>query len=86
MPNDPKLVTCRGCGAPIFFLKTPHGKNHPVDANPVKVWIQDAQTGAWTLQAGFVSHFATCPQADAFRGRGPIQDAPAGVQEAGPAP
>jgi hypothetical protein len=73
MTNERKTVTCRGCGAPIFFLKTPQGRNHPVDANPVKVWIRPTDNpDAWVLAEGYVSHFATCPQAEAFRNRGTI--------------
>lgn len=36
-----KTCTCRGCGAPIVFIRTPGGKAMPCDAEPVTYW-QDA--------------------------------------------
>lgn len=30
-----KITTCRGCGAPIVWIKTPAGKSMPCDASPV---------------------------------------------------
>ena len=37
--------TCKACGAPILWIKTPTGKNMPVDAKPVIVWPNgNAQT------------------------------------------
>lgn len=68
-----KIVTCRGCGANIFFIRTPAGKNHPVDAKPVRIWVEgvsdDGCQTAWKQVEGHTSHFATCPDAERFRGK-----------------
>jgi hypothetical protein len=68
------MAKCKGCGADIEWIKTAEGKSHPVDAKPVKVWINlqrgnedhhlDERHG---LKVGFISHFATCPKAQQFR-------------------
>lgn len=33
-----KTSTCRGCGAPIVFIRTQAGKSMPCDAEPVTYW------------------------------------------------
>lgn len=33
-----KTCSCRGCGAPIVFIRTPAGKAMPCDAEPVTYW------------------------------------------------
>ena len=69
-------ATCSTCGAPIVWAKTlEKGKPAPFDAAPVP-------EGGFTLEAGvaipvglltaeneprYVSHFATCPDADKHR-------------------
>ncbi len=84
MSNEPRIVTCRGCGARIFFIRTAKGKAHPVDAEPVRIWIPEesvirelhpdgsegkAVTPEWKQVDGHASHFATCPKAAQFRNR-----------------
>ncbi len=81
MPKD-KIVPCRSCKAPIFFVLTPRNKNHPVDAKPVRVWVEGdgiEQLGSdmkpirdltkWEQVEGYTSHFDTCPEGDRFRGK-----------------
>ncbi len=63
---------CRSCGAYIVWLKTKAGKTMPVDADSVD--DADAPVGAgekplFDANAGHVSHFATCPNADKHRKR-----------------
>ena len=29
---------CRGCGAPILWIRTPAGKSMPCDPQPIKYW------------------------------------------------
>ena len=60
------MSECNGCKAEIQWIKTPEGRNHPVDVPPVQIWIEQSD-GSWKLQPGFTSHFATCPKADEFR-------------------
>ena len=61
------MSTCKGCGAEMKWIMTEAGKNAPVDPDPVKVFVKNEATGAWTVVSGFVPHFATCPNADQFR-------------------
>jgi len=65
------MSRCKGCNAEIRWIKTIQGKNHPVDAKPVKIWINGTDLGipggGWSLESGWVSHFATCPKAHQFR-------------------
>jgi hypothetical protein len=67
-----RTSTCRGCGASIIWVRTPSGKTMPLDDRSVTLWVVDpdgAQSGSPTarpIQAR-ASHFAACPQADAFR-------------------
>lgn len=62
---------CRSCGADIFFIRTPNGRQTPVNAQLVEgdvVWIQQ-EDKTWKLDKGlgYVSHFATCPHAQKHR-------------------
>jgi len=62
---------CKSCGAEIEWIKTKAGKNAPIDAKPVKVYIEApdliGHENRWILISAFTSHFATCPDADKFR-------------------
>lgn len=48
---------CRSCGAAVFWVAMPSGKNAPWDAKPYE---KDGQP---------VNHFATCPNAKGHRPR-----------------
>ncbi len=37
--------TCRGCGAPIVWIKTTAGKSMPCDADPVTYWAKPKAAG-----------------------------------------
>lgn len=75
-----KLSHCSGCAAPIIWTVTSKGKAMPVDADPVSVGRGfrleehdgDEVRAVFTAEpdAGeklYVSHFASCPHANAFR-------------------
>lgn len=60
------------CGAAIVWIVTPAGKNMPLDAKAVTMWIVDAEGAqGGSLKAKPVqvraSHFASCEYADEFR-------------------
>lgn len=55
------IAPCRGCGAPIVFLRTKTRKLIPVNADTVNRDDYDFDPSR------HVSHFATCPQANEFR-------------------
>lgn len=76
------MSTCRSCGAEILWAITEKGKPMPLDAAPVEAadarqgLFEIAHTGEGTfaipsrpVPARFVSHFATCPNADSHRKR-----------------
>lgn len=58
-----RIVPCKGCGAPIIWLRTASGKSMPVDADTVRESDQIFDR-RWNF-----AHFATCPNADHFRKR-----------------
>lgn len=79
-----KTTNCRACGAEIMFLKTVKGKTMPVDVEPVRFTegeggkekfvlisgeVVNGRTDPGGAYEGYVSHFATCPEADTFRKR-----------------
>lgn len=67
-------MNCRSCGAEIFWRKTTAGKMIPLDREPVAdgnlsvvngvaVSAKDVPESALR----YVTHFATCPNANAWR-------------------
>ena len=79
-----KTTNCRACGAEIMFLKTVKGKTIPVNPEPVTFAegeggkekfvlltgeVVNGRTDPGGAYEGYVSHFATCPEADTFRKR-----------------
>lgn len=72
-------ATCHSCGAPIVWVHTEAGKRMPIDPEPVDGGnlILDRRDGPRVTVAtegnlppcGYVSHFATCPQAGKWRKR-----------------
>ena len=75
--------TCRACGARILWLKTTKGKNMPVDPGVIRFHaaggpetfvtvdgkVERGQRKTDGDQWGYISHFATCPEADRMRKR-----------------
>lgn len=37
--------TCKKCGAPIVWIKTPGGKSMPCDADPITYWEENKARG-----------------------------------------
>lgn len=77
------MARCRSCGAEILFIKTGKGMM-PVNAEPVQFNYQlgakdRVVTGNGEVlpadiredgkERGWISHFATCPDASKFRKR-----------------
>lgn len=80
MPGD----NCRSCGNPIVWAVTKRGKNIPIDPQPTpngNILLRDNIAGhkdAVYLSAAiqpnpgekkYTSHFATCPNSKAHRGK-----------------
>jgi hypothetical protein len=66
-----QLSNCRSCDARIIWIVTESGKRMPVDAKPAGKFIvlNDDDPPKGSLVPGYVSHFATCPQAADWRGK-----------------
>ena len=77
-----RTTPCRGCGAEIRFIKMTNGKSMPVDPDPVDVF-EETSPGPFINEDGvvkrkhqiehedgedwYMSHFATCTEAQQFR-------------------
>lgn len=77
------MSTCRSCAAPIHWVRLTSGKMHPCDPDPVsveacakgdKLVLDNGQIHVITgsenvsnMPRGYVSHFATCPDANEHR-------------------
>ena len=64
---------CRECRTQIHWVKTPRGKNMPLDMHRVaggNVEVDENNQAVFVRKDGlphFISHWATCPDADKFR-------------------
>lgn len=61
--RHPLEVPCRSCGLPVVWFRTKTGKRMPVDAKTTKPTDAEHQLDL----KRHVSHFSTCPHADAWR-------------------
>ena len=61
------MPVCKGCQEIIKFVEMESGMRMPVNSKPVSIVVVDDQTGKGEIVRGFMSHFATCPNADKFR-------------------
>ena len=59
-------MNCKSCGAVIRFVTMKTGGAMPIDVKPQK-YIQIDERGVGRVVEGYVSHFATCPDADRHR-------------------
>lgn len=76
-----KTARCRTCGAEIVWARMPSGKLSPFDAGPSpaggwglaeaggEVRARRLDRAVESGEAGFVSHFANCGQAEQWRKR-----------------
>lgn len=79
------MAKCKACGARIMWIPTEKGGMMPCDPKPIPYKedqagnltlitsegkVIKAKADATSESKGFVSHFATCPEADKFRKRG----------------
>lgn len=78
------MSKCKSCGAKIIWLPTIGGKPMPCDPDPIPYRedslgsmmivtndgrVVRAKIDAGSETVGYVSHFATCPDAEKWRGR-----------------
>jgi hypothetical protein len=63
------ITECRSCKAPIIWAKTQGGKLMPLDSLPQQRYVlEEREEGTVAIyRPVFVSHFATCPNADQHR-------------------
>ena len=79
------MSKCKSCGANIIFIQTLNGKLMPCDERPIPYRedpngsmmlvtgdgrVVKAKLDASSDLLGYVSHFATCPNANGHRKRG----------------
>jgi hypothetical protein len=67
-----KVGRCDKCGARILFGDTPNGKQVPLQARPLQVYVIDKDAagepaGTVSHRKAFETHFADCPHAAHFR-------------------
>ena len=64
-----KQGKCRSCNADIFWIEL-NDKPHPIDIKPEKriVFIPE-RLNFGEIKDTYISHFATCPQADKWRNK-----------------
>lgn len=63
VPAGTDQVACKGCGAPVYWILTKNKKHMQVDCHAGA----GCQTPTSERPGSGVSHFATCPKAEAFR-------------------
>ena len=76
------MSKCKSCGAEILWIKMKSGKAMPVDPEPYRFCKvgEDPDTFVTkegetvkgipgVIMTGYISHFATCPNADRHRRR-----------------
>ena len=78
------MPKCKSCGAEIIFITSTRGKLIPCNAKPVKFdyalgahdrvvtgngEVLPALISEYGKETGYISHFATCPKANAHRRR-----------------
>ena len=77
------MSKCKTCGAEIKWIRTFSGKAMPVDACPILfteggngIFVTDGGAvihgtrcvkGQANMRVGYISHFATCPDANMYR-------------------
>ena len=76
------MSACKSCEAPITWVTTEAGKNHPLDEkpDPKGLWVvvhgggesvmrRATDEDRKLLRPTYTSHFATCPDAAQHRGK-----------------
>ena len=85
---DSNFGTCRACGYRIRWIKTKNGKSMPCNAQAVRFTpgggpdtfvtkegkVERGKRDKAGSAVGYISHFATCKQADRFRKRDQADD------------
>ncbi len=61
------MAKCRACKAEIIFVQMETGGRMPLDAEPEKRVVLEALTSVGRVVSTYVSHFATCPNAEEFK-------------------
>lgn len=59
------MPKCKTCRADILWSTTEAGRRVPLDTKPQRLFVIDGDKAR--LVDAYVSHFATCPQAEQHR-------------------
>ena len=69
--SSPVQSRSKSCGEEIVWAKTQSGKVSPFNKKRQALWMIEpdllGEPAAHSLGAGWVPHWATCPQADKWR-------------------
>jgi len=60
-----KTTPCRGCGAPLLWLKTAGGKDMPCDSRRISIITDDGK-----VVTGYEPHWGNCPERERFKKKG----------------
>jgi hypothetical protein len=60
---------CKSCSAHVLWVVTESGARMPLDAEPERRFVVDSGTNPMRARVRntYVSHFATCPNAERWR-------------------
>jgi len=61
------MAECKSCKQKILWVVTEKGKNMPVNADPITIFVNEPGKDVYKMALGFVPHWATCPHADMHR-------------------
>lgn len=61
------MAHCRTCGQSITWARTEAGKKIPLDHPPENRFVFPGDGDLVVVLPTYISHFATCPQADEHR-------------------
>lgn len=77
VPPGARAGVCRGCGAPIWWVRTCQGKNVPLDQRLVVMLPSDEgwDTSRKLGRSAFAMHHAVCPDRAQFRKEPPSKAA-----------
>lgn len=67
MTTEYPVANCTSCGAEIIWVKTPAGRNAPLDAKLTTVYVVEGFPITPRAVRGHLTHWATCPNAKAHR-------------------
>ena len=63
------MAICKSCGAAVIWGQTAEGKRIIMNEKPEKRYVVYGNAQLVKMVNTFISHFATCPDADKWRNK-----------------